>query len=75
VATVRDRIKRAMRLIGAAATGETPSADELADGLTALNAMLSSWSLESLLVPSIVSGGVFVYWWPAKIFCRNAWRL
>jgi hypothetical protein len=54
VATVRDRIKRAMRLIGAAATGETPSADELADGLTALNAMLSSWSLESLLVPSIV---------------------
>lgn len=39
-----------MRLIGAIATGESPSAAEGKDGLTALNQLLDSWSNESLLI-------------------------
>lgn len=50
MATVRDLIKGSLRLIGAIATGETPPAEELNDGLDALNDMLDSWSLENLLV-------------------------
>lgn len=42
-------IARSMRLIGAIATGETPTADEATDGLTALNGMLDSWRNESLM--------------------------
>lgn len=45
-----DLIKTSMRLIGAIATGETPSADEAADGLRALNDVLERWSIESLAV-------------------------
>lgn len=45
-----DLIKTAMRLIGAIATGETPSAEESFDGLRALNDVLERWSLESLAV-------------------------
>jgi hypothetical protein len=41
VATANDIIRRALRLIGATATGEAPSADEAADALSALNAMLA----------------------------------
>lgn len=52
MATARDLIKGSLRLIGAIATGETPSADEQADGLSALNDMLASWSNERLLVPT-----------------------
>jgi hypothetical protein len=50
MATARDIIKGSLRLIGALATGETPSADEQADALYALNDLLGSWSLEGLLV-------------------------
>jgi hypothetical protein len=48
VSTARDLIKGSLRLIGAIATGETPSADELTDALAVLNDMLDSWSLENL---------------------------
>lgn len=48
--TALDLIKGAMRLIGAIATGETPTADEANDGLTALNDVLEGWSLEGLAV-------------------------
>lgn len=51
MSTARDLIKGSLRLIGAIASGETPSADEQADGLSALNDMLDSWSLERLVVP------------------------
>lgn len=37
-------IKAAMRLIGSLASGETPTADEYTDCLSALNGMLNSWS-------------------------------
>lgn len=50
MATAGDLIKRSLRLIGAIATGETPSAAEQADALTTLNGLLSSWSTESLII-------------------------
>jgi len=48
--TGREFISASMRLLGVLASGETPSANETADGLGALNRMLSSWSTESLLI-------------------------
>lgn len=48
--TVPDLIKSSMRLIGAIATGETPTADELNDGLLALNDILENWTTERLSV-------------------------
>lgn len=52
--TARDLIKGSLRLIGAIATGENPSADEQADALSVLNDMLGSWSTDNLLIPAIV---------------------
>lgn len=51
--TVIELIKRAYRLIGVYSIGETPTADEAVDGLTALNAMLDEWSTESLMIPAM----------------------
>lgn len=50
MATAQTLIDRALRLIGAVEPGETPTAAESADGLTALNAMLGSWQTERLIV-------------------------
>lgn len=47
---VRDLISRALRIIGVIASGETASASEQADMLTALNSMLYSWSTEGLTI-------------------------
>lgn len=47
-------ITRAMRLATVIGKGEAPDADESADGLTALNAMLDSWKLDRLFVYRIV---------------------
>ena len=47
---VSDLIKSSMRLIGAIATGETPTAEEANDGLLVLNDMLENWSTETLSV-------------------------
>lgn len=54
MATGRDIVKDSMRLFGAIATGETPSAEEVADGLTALNKMLDSWSNNGLTIHASV---------------------
>lgn len=43
-------IRASLRLIGAIATGETPTADEANDGLVTLNDMLDSWTTESLAI-------------------------
>lgn len=43
-------ITRAMRVATVIGKGETPDADESADGLVALNAMLDSWKLDRLFV-------------------------
>lgn len=55
MATAIQLITRAMRLAGMIGTGETPSDTESADGLTALNSMLDSWTIERLFVPYIAT--------------------
>ena len=51
--TAQTLIKGALRAINAIATGETPTAAELADGLEALQFMLRSWSAENIMVYAI----------------------
>lgn len=53
MSTVRDLIKASLRLIGASATGETPSADEQQDAFSSLNRMLDRWSTEGLNIYAI----------------------
>jgi hypothetical protein len=53
LATAANIIERAMRLLGELASGATPSSDEYADGLTAVNAMLGSWNNERLMCYAI----------------------
>jgi hypothetical protein len=48
-----DLVASAMRLIGALASGETPSAAEANDGLVCLNDMLDSWQAERLMIFTI----------------------
>ena len=50
MATVRQLINRSLRLVGAISSGETATADEMQDTLTALNGMLEQWSNEGLAV-------------------------
>jgi len=50
MSTTSQIIRRALRLSGVLASGETPSANEQADALEALNAMLDAWRNESLMV-------------------------
>lgn len=50
MATALDSIKRAMRLLGVLSIGETPTDDEAADGLTALNAMLESFANDKQVI-------------------------
>lgn len=48
--TVRDLVRGSLRLIGAVASGETPSANEQSDALSVLNDMLDSWTVSGLLI-------------------------
>jgi hypothetical protein len=47
---VSDLIKASMRKITAVASGEVPTTNEYADGLTALQSMLRSWAAEKIFV-------------------------
>ena len=51
VTTVLDVIKRALRLLGVSATGETPDSVEVQDAFRQLNWMLDSWSNEKVMAP------------------------
>lgn len=50
MATASDIIRRALKLLGVLAAGESLSADDAADGLVELNAMLGTWANQRLLV-------------------------
>lgn len=50
MSTVSDLIKGSLRLIGAIAQGETPTSQDSADALSALNDMLESWSNDGLML-------------------------
>lgn len=50
--TVRTLITGSMKDLGAIAIGETPTADEIQDGLEVLNGLLGTWQTESLMVYS-----------------------
>lgn len=51
MATALDIIKRSMRLLGVYQIGEAPSADESADMLSSLNAMMDAMSVQKLFIP------------------------
>lgn len=48
--STQDIVKRALRLIGVLASGEALPADQLKDGLEALNDMVDSWNTETLVI-------------------------
>lgn len=50
MSTAADIIKGALKDIGAIATGETPSAAEISDGLESLNEMMNSWSADGYVL-------------------------
>ncbi|MDE2022002.1 MAG: hypothetical protein KGI71_03815 [Patescibacteria group bacterium] len=47
---VQTLITESLRLIGVAASGETPANADLTDGMAALNAMIAEWSADQLLI-------------------------
>ena len=51
--TFLNLLRTAMRQTGAIESGETPTADEQTDGLTAANRMLDAWNAERLICYSI----------------------
>ncbi len=53
--TIKDIISGSLRLLGVIASGETASAAELADGASALQSILESWSNQGLLIPSVTT--------------------
>ncbi len=53
MATAQTIINRAMRLIGALGSGETPSTDETTDVLAALNGMVDLWQTDGLAIYAI----------------------
>lgn len=48
--TVRDIISRSLRLLGVLASGETAEASQTQDALTTMNAMVSAWKNDGLLI-------------------------
>jgi hypothetical protein len=54
MSTAQSIIDRSLRLISAIASGESPTAQESADALVALNNMIESWQTERLIVYAFV---------------------
>ena len=68
MASAGEQINGALRLIGALAEGEVPSAETAADALLALNQMLDSWSTERLMVYNTIDQ---IFTWPADEITRT----
>ncbi len=62
MATALDIVKGAMRLVGALEAGSTPSGEDGADALTALNDLLEQWSLGRLTVFQVLNE---TFTWPS----------
>lgn len=54
MATALDVIRRAMRIIGALAEGEVPTAEQSADALLSMQAMLGEWETRGVRLGSLV---------------------
>lgn len=54
MATALDVIRRAMRVIGALAEGEVPTAEQAADGLVSLQAMIGEWETRGVRLGGVV---------------------
>jgi len=63
VATVQELIDGAMRLAGVVADGETITAKEAQDALSAMNQMIEAWALEGILLYDL---DIQVFTWPAN---------
>jgi hypothetical protein len=68
MATARDMVYGALRLIGQLAEGETPSADTAQDALSAMNQMIDSWNTERL---SVFATQDETFTWPADTTSRT----
>lgn len=55
MSTVNELIRRSLLLIGEIESDETLTADQSADGLSALQDMLSSWSVDSIKIPYVTT--------------------
>lgn len=55
MATASEIIRRSLLLIGELEEDETPSSTQSADGLSALQEMMESWSAEGLMIPYITT--------------------
>ncbi len=66
--TANTIIERAMRLIQVLTPDANPTAQELLDGLYALNSMLDAWSIDRLLVYQVVNTARA---WPASVGSRT----
>ncbi|NBR25539.1 MAG: hypothetical protein EBU08_17530, partial [Micrococcales bacterium] len=62
MATVQELIDGAMRLAGVVADGETITAKEAQDALSAMNQMIEAWALEGILLYDL---DIQVLTWPA----------
>ena len=54
MATALDVVRRAMRLMGALAEGEMPTAEQLSDGLQSMQAMLGDWETRGVFLGGAV---------------------
>lgn len=58
MSTAAEIIERSLLMIGAIASGETPTSDEQSDAFTAMKEMLDSWSNEHLIIPAATNEDV-----------------
>ena len=62
MASAGEIINGSLRLIGALAEGEVPSAETSADALMAMNQMIDSWNTERLMIYNTIDQ---IFTWPS----------